>query len=125
MKAQSSIEFIALLSLTLLASSVLLDALNDKAILAERQSRAEEAQYVAQNTAYRLNLLMSARNSSTKLRYSDNLKKNYTVKIKNGYVIVDSQAGPAISRTVYNKTSLTFGTRNGKEIRLQEGEGSD
>jgi len=125
MKAQSSIEFIALLSLTLLASSVLLDALNDKAILAERQSRAEEAQYVAHNTAYRLNLLTSTQNSSTKLRYSDNLKKNYTVKIKNGYVIVESQAGPAISRTVYNVTSHTFGTRNGKQIRLQQGGVSD
>jgi hypothetical protein len=125
MKAQSSIEFIALLSLTLLASSVLLDALNDKAILAERQSRAEEAQYVAHNTAYRLNLLTSTQNSSTKLRYSDNLKKNYTVKIKNGYVIVESQAGPAISRTVYNVTPHTFGTRNGKQIRLQQGDVSD
>lgn len=122
MKAQASIEFIALLSIALLASSILLDLVNDKALQIEKQSRNEEAQNIAQKTAYRLDLITSTENSSTLISYSDALDKNYTVRVGDGYVTVNSSTGPVSSRTVYGGKKHKFGTRSDKKISYQRGD---
>ena len=121
-KGQVSIEFITMLSLALLSSSILIGAISDRSLTLEEKSRTDAAEGVAQKTAYRVDYLISSNDSSTRLSYSSSLPKNFTVEIGSEYVRVDTVAGSTTFPTGYDGSKLVFGTETDHDLIYEQGE---
>lgn len=121
-KGQVSIEFISLLSLVLLISSVLTAQVIQKSAGMEERSRLTQAENIAQKTAYRVDYLLSNRNSSVRVVYSNELSENYSVKVRPGRVVVPTNEGNASFPTYYSGNPVNLSTE--KDYWLSYSEGS-
>lgn len=105
MKGQVSIEFMTLLSLTLLASSILISDLNDRATQMQRTESYIDAEEVALKTDYALSQALARKNTTVKLDYSPKLEKKYKVDVnKNQIKVYDyEQLGSFRTRYGFSK----------------------
>jgi len=87
-KGQVSIEFMTLLSLTLLASSILISDLNDRATQMQRTEAYIDAEEVALKTDYALSQSLARKNTTVTLDYSPNLEKKYKVDVNKNQIKV-------------------------------------
>ena len=108
MKGQISIEFIALLSIALLASSVLVTELNEQVIQYSESTPYAEAQSLAQKVAYSFDYVKSRGNSSVELGFEPELEKNYNISVGGGQVIVSFDTGSASFPTRYQGSQFNL-----------------
>jgi hypothetical protein len=109
-KAQVSIEFISLLSIALLASAILVTAVNGKAIQFSQSTSYTEAQKIAQKTAYKVDYVLSEKNTSLELSYNPGLEEIYNVTLDSGNVLVEYTEGDASFPTAYTGPKIRFNT---------------
>lgn len=105
-KGQVSIEFMALLSIALLGSSILVTELTDRAIQYSKSSPYSEAQKIAQEVSYTFDYLKTQKNASRDLDFDPGLRKDYTITVGNGQTVVSFDSGSASFPTRYKGSSL-------------------
>lgn len=121
MKAQVSIEFISLLSIALLASAILVTAVNGKAIQFSQSTSYTEAQKVAQKTSYKVDYVLSEKNTSLELSYNPGLEEIYNVTLDSGNVLVEYTEGDASFPTAYTGPKIKFNTSGIRVVRYDSG----
>ncbi|QGA81005.1 hypothetical protein [Candidatus Nanohalobium constans] len=108
MRGQISIEFISLLAIALLASSILVSALADRSAQFNRASPQSEALGVAQKVAYTFDYVNSEDNVSKKLVFSPDLQREYNITVGDGLVSADYGEGDANFPTSYQGSLISL-----------------
>lgn len=121
MKGQVSIEFISLLSLALLASAILVTSMSDRAIEYSRSSPYYDAQDIAQKVAYKVDYVISEKNTSLDLEFSPRITEEYNITIGSGQVLVNFDTGDSSFPTRYNGTDIELKTNQSYTISYQGG----
>lgn len=121
MKAQSSIEFISLLSLALLGAAILVAAVNSHIYEFERSSSFEEAEDLAKSLAFRADYVVS-QNASTRLEFPPDLRRNYTAQIGSGTVNVSFDSGYAAFPTLYEGSNVSFNLSESRVLNYSGGD---
>lgn len=121
MKGQSSIEFMILLSLVLLTSSILLSDLNDKAADLQIRQDFSEAQKVARMTDYYVELAKINENTSIELSYPSELSQNYIVELNHTEAEVYYQDLTASFTVRYDGDPITFDTSESYTLTNENG----
>lgn len=90
MKGQVSIEFMSILILTLLMSSVLITNLEIRSANFQTEKEVKQAQKIAQKTSYKVSYTLANKNSTVTLRYPPNLDNQYNITINSSSTVVSS-----------------------------------
>ena len=117
MKGQVSIEFIALLSIALLASSILVTELNERVTQYGQATPYAEAQSLAQKVAYSFDYVKSRGNSSVELGFEPGLENNYNISVGGGQVVVSFDSGSASFPTRYQGSQFKLNSTEKYVIR--------
>ncbi|MFB6158175.1 MAG: hypothetical protein ABEJ95_00775 [Candidatus Nanohalobium sp.] len=120
-KGQVSVEFVSLLSIALLASSVLLGLLNYRVAAADERHGYVKAEEIAQRTAYHVEYLSANPDSKVDISYSPRLDRNYTVKIQSNQVTAAFEDGNASYPVNYNGPSANFTTSQKTTLIYSDG----
>lgn len=121
MKGQISIEFLSLLSIALLASSILVTTVSDRNIALQERNQQFRAEQIAEKTSYKIEYVLSNKNSSVELGFSPELEGNYTVNISSRFVTASVASTEAGVRTLYEGGNRTISTDKTYNITYEEG----
>lgn len=92
MKGQVSIEFLSLMVIALLASALLVTALQDRAVEFNRASPYAEAQKIAQKVAYKIEYVKTE-NTAVEMDFPPQLEEEYNITVLSGQVVVSFDTG--------------------------------
>lgn len=112
MKGQIGIEFISLIAFALLVSSILIAALNEKAVNAENYREDSNAGKIARDTAYKIEYATAEPNKNLKI----DIPEEYTAQVANTTVKVYG-AGNSTYPINYEGQSISFESGNTYKIR--------
>lgn len=121
-KGQVSIEFITLLSVTLVGSSILIGLMNERAIAFRQTEEVAQTESIAQKTAYKIDYLISSQNSTVNLDYPASQGSNTTIQIQEGIVSVENPEGSANYPTSYQGQMIQLKTDQSYSLNYNEGE---
>ena len=93
MKGQISIEFMSLLAITLLGSSILVTQVNDRAVQFSESVPYKEAQLIGQKVSYTFDYVKAEGNASKKLQFNSDLAKKYEIMVKENSTTVSFDNG--------------------------------
>lgn len=111
MKGQVSVEFISLLAITLIASSVLVSGVTDRRANVEDRKDLMRAEDIAQKTAYTFEYVISERDVKVELDYSPELEQNYTINVTGNRVEVKIGDRVTGVGTAYSGESFTLNSK--------------
>lgn len=117
MKGQVSIEFISLLVVALLASSILVTELNERVTQYSESTPYSEAQSLAQKVAYSFDYVKARGNSSVQLGFEPGLEKDYGISAGEGQVIVSFDSGSASFPTRYEGSQFSLNSTENYVIK--------
>ena len=120
-KGQISIEFISLLAIALLASSVLVTELNDRALEYSKASPYSEAQKIAQKTAYSIDYVRSNHNASKTLDFNPDLENDYSIVAASNQVVVSFETGSASFPTSYSGSQISLNSSESYKVSYDGG----
>lgn len=126
MKGQSSIEFMSLLALILLGSSILISDLERKSAAFHTEKDFEQAERLAEKVNYKLSYVNTHRNSTIDLDFSPDLESVYTLEIDSGSTEVSTYMGDFSFSTRYSgggnftiNTSETYSVKYEGGVKLE------
>jgi len=102
LKGQISIEFMSLLAITLLGSSILVTQVNDRAVQFSESVPYKEAQLIGQKVSYTFDYVKAEGKASKKLQFNSDLAKKYKITVKENSTTVGFDDGNV---TVLNRYS--------------------
>lgn len=120
-RGQSSVEFIVLLSLVLMASSLLIADLDEKSSNLRAAEAYSEARAIAMKTAYNVELVSSDKNITKEMRFPLELDDTYTIRIGKGRVNVLYNKKNESFTTAYKGDWLEFNTSKIYDLRYEDG----
>lgn len=122
MIGQSSIEFISLVTLSLIAMSVLVSDIGDRTAAYTDQRQFIQAQKVAEKASYKLEYVNSNRNSTVVLDFPARLRGTYTMKVNSNSTVVQAPTDRFAFRSLYTgKKNFTFTTSQEYRISYNGG----
>lgn len=116
-KGQISIEFMALLAVALLASSILVSELNSRAVQHSKSSPYTEAQKIAQEVSYTFDYVKTRDNASKTLGFEPDLQEDYSITVGNGQTVVDFDSGSASFPTRYQGSKYSLNANQSYKVR--------
>lgn len=117
---QSSIEFMIILTLVLLASSILLSELNQRTASLNEVEKNIEAQSMALLTAHKFEAVSSNQNLSLELNYPSNLDDIYFIDIGGNTVNVSNGIRNATFYTGYSGDNFSLNTSKSYTINFND-----
>ena len=121
MKGQVSIEFVSLLSMGLLASSILVTAVQDRNIAVQDRNEYVRAEKIAQKVAYKIEYVMADQESQVDLEFSPQLDETYNVNITSNKVTAGTRERSAGVQTAYTGSNHTLHTNKSYQVSYDEG----
>jgi len=122
MKAQSSIEFISLLSLSLLISSILLADLETKTAAYTDQREFQQVEKIVEEISYKLSYVSSHRNSTVYLGFSPALEQTYIINLSTGLARIKTPTDEFNLTSRYRgKNNLSFNTSKSYALKYDGG----
>lgn len=121
-RGQVSIEFITLLSITLVASSILIGLMNERAIAFRQTDEIAQAESIAQKTAYRVDYLISSQKSAVNIDYQVSQGSNTTIRVQEGIVSVENPEASANYPTSYQGNLIELYTNQSYVLKYSKGE---
>jgi hypothetical protein len=117
LKGQTSVEFISLISLSLLVSSVFVTALSERKANFSEYQPTVESEKIAQKVSFVFEYLKSQNNSSTKLKFSPKLSRNYNITTGEGITTVKFRSGESTFPTNYEGPKKSLNTSRNYEVK--------
>ena len=111
MRGQVSIEFLSLLTLMLLASALLVTELRDRTVEFDKGVPYDEAGDISRKVAYTFDHLVTDEGVERKIKFSPDLRRNYSIKVNNSEVFVDYQTGSTVFPTLYEGEAVVMSSR--------------
>lgn len=116
MKGQVSIEFMSLLAITLLGSSILITHVNDRALQFSESVPYKEAQSIGQKVSYTFDYVKAEGNASKKLQFNSDLAKKYEITVKENITTVSFDDGNVTVLNRYSGPELNLDTSKVYEV---------
>jgi len=126
MKGQVSIEFMTLLALALLGSTLLLNVLDRKASAYNSEKQFDRSEQLASKTNYVLSYVEAHKNSTIDLGFTNDLDRVYVIEIDSNTTVVESPNNRFTFNSWYEgshnftlNTSNSYQVSGGGEVSLE------
>lgn len=120
MKGQVSVEFISLLSITLLGLAVLITQINEKAIEFENSESYKESRFIGQKVSYIIDYVKSEGNMSKTLEFDSDLKEQYDIVLEQNRTTIIFDEGNTTIRNTYSGPKKILNTTENYEVKYND-----